>query len=68
MIYSVLIGYDQSGKPIWKWKCDCAICLTSTTPCRAVKKANMKEVIDRIIETFGKDKPPDTAIYAALRR
>lgn len=68
MIYPVLVGYDNGNKPIWRWKCDCEICLTSITSCQAVMKANMKEVADKIIERFGKDKPQDTAIYAGLRR
>ena len=68
MIYLVLAGYNQANKPIWIWKCDCEQCLTTNTSCRAVTRANMKEAIDGIIETFGKDKPQDTAIYAGLRR
>ena len=58
MIYPVLVGYDMGGEPIWKWECDCEKCLTSTTPCQAVTKANEGE----------KEKPQDTALYASLRR
>ena len=58
MIYLVLVGYDTGGEPIWKWKCDCKTCLTSAGSCQSVIDANEKE----------KNKPQDTAIYAALRR
>jgi len=58
MIYLVLVGYDTAGNPIWKWKCDCKICLTSASPCQNVKDANEKE----------KKPPRDTALYASLRR
>ena len=59
MIYLVLVGYDASGEPIWKWKCDCEICLTKSGRCQAVTKANLGE---------DKEKPQDTALYASLRR
>ena len=58
MIYPVLVGYDKDKEPIWKWECDCEICLTKSGQCREVIAANKTE----------KDKPQDTALYASLRR
>jgi len=58
MIYPVLVGYDTSNEPIWTWKCDCKICLTTSGQCQNVIDANEKE----------KNKPQDTALYASLRR
>ena len=58
MIYPILTGYDKDKEPIWRWECDCEICLTSPNPCQTVIDANKAE----------KDKPQDTALYASLRR
>lgn len=58
MIYPVLVGYDKDKEPIWRWHCDCEICLTTSKQCQEVMAANFIE----------KDKPQDTAIYASLRR
>ena len=41
MIYRVLIGYDTGGVPIYKWNCDCEICLTTAGECRKVRMAGM---------------------------
>lgn len=58
MIYPVLIGYDTGREPIWEWKCDCEICLTTSGQCREVMAANKTE----------ENKPEDLALYASLRR
>jgi len=58
MIYRVFTGYNTGGEPIWIWKCDCEICLTTGGQCQAVIEANEEE----------KSKPQHTALYASLRR
>ena len=58
MIYRVFTGYDTGGEPMWKWHCDCEICLNTVGECREVMLAKFDE----------NKKSQDTALYASLRR